>query len=607
MKRKLFITGALALFNVALFAQQPAHRTCNTVSYNLKQEMENPAVKQNRQSLEEFTNDFIAAHGNNKSAAVIRIPVVVHVIYNNTTQNISEAQVQSQITVLNNDFNRLNADAGNTPSVWQGIAADTDIEFCLASKDPNGATTNGITRTSTNVSAFSDNGDDMKFSSSGGHDAWPRDQYLNIWVCRMSGTTLGFAQLPGGPASSDGVVIDYRYFGTTGTAQAPFNKGRTTTHEVGHWLNLLHIWGDDGGSCNGSDNVSDTPNQGDANYQCPSFPLTDNCSTTSPGVMFMNYMDYVDDGCMNFFTNGQKTRMIACLNGTRSSILSSNGCGGGVINPGNDCDTLSNILASDTLVVYIATSSGNFAGYISGTNTYGDNAKVDKFTGIPSGMVITGGLIGFGVAHSNNASRKVTAAVWNTSGSGGSPGTELGSKDITIQSINTGNLTSFTFASPLSAPTSGFYMGIRWTGLTSSDTVAIYTSTDLGGNTAWERWSDGDWYAYDDQSSWGIAVSHAIFPVLCLPGGTEETNWEGVSVYPNPTNGNVNVYLKLNTVDDVSIRAFNTMGQVLTTSSATNTTGGTYSLDLSNQPAGLYFVEVSTGTTTRTFKVLVSH
>lgn len=610
MKKNLIIAGALlALSNVAAFAQQLTHRTCGTVEYSKKQELKDPSIAAKRSAIENFTQNW-ENNNQSKSAAVITIPVVVHVIYNNATQNISDAQVQSQIAVLNKDFRRLNTDASNTPSAWQSIAADAGIEFCLASFDPNGNATNGITRTSTNVTAFSDNGDDMKFTSTGGRNAWPRDKYLNIWVCNMTGSTLGFTQLPGGPANTDGVVIGYRYFGTTGTVSSPFNKGRTATHEVGHWLNLYHVWGDDGGSCAGSDLVSDTPNQDAENYGCPTFPLTDNCSASSPGVMFMNYMDYVDDGCMNMFTTGQKNRMLACLNGPRAAILNSGACSGSVNPPTGECDTLVNIFANDTLVVYLATDNNNqFAGYISGTNAYADNAKADKFTtGIPSNSSITGGIIGFAVATANNSSKKVTATVWNTSGAGGSPGSQLGAYDISIQSIDVNNFTIFSFANPIAAPTSGFYMGIQWSGLANSDTVALYTSTDRGSNTAWERWSDNTWYSYDDASSWGIAVSHAIFPVVCpnVSVGEEEI-WEGASVFPNPTDGNINVYLKLKSNEDVNIRVFNPVGQLVTSHNAPNTYGGTYNFDLSGRSAGLYFVEVSAGNVSRTFKVVVSH
>lgn len=609
MKKRFVITGALfALFNVAVMAQEPVQRKCGTAEYAKKMAQTNPDYVANRKLIEDFTTQWVADNPQDaKSAAVITIPVVVHVVYKTNVQNISDAQVLSQIPVLNADFRRLNADASNTPSVWQGIAADAGIEFCMATVDPNGNATNGITRTLTTATSFTD--DDAVKDPATGIAPWPRNKYLNIWVCNLTGGILGYTTLPGGPANYDGVVIGYKYYGTTGAVSSPFNKGRTATHEIGHWLNLEHTWGDDGGSCSGSDQVSDTPNQGAENYQCPTFPLTDNCSTTSPGVMFMNYMDYVDDGCMNMFTAGQKTRMLACLNGTRSSILTSNACGNVVPQP-TTCDTLTNVLSNDTLVVYLATdNSNNPAGFISGTNTFNDNAKADVFTGIPSNMTIKGGLIGFGVAYTTNSTRKVTAAVWNTSGTAGSPGTELGSKDILINSITVGSLTPFTFTSPLSSPSS-FYMGIRWTGLTSTDSIGIYTSTDRGANTAWERWSNNTWHEYTDANGWGFAngLSHVIFPVVCPFTAVDEVNvWDGVSVYPNPTDGNINVYLKLNTNDDVAIRVFNPVGQLITSQNSNNTMGGTYNFDLSSHSNGLYFVEVRAGNISRTFKVIVAH
>ena len=168
----------------------------------------------------------------------IQSPSFFHIVYNTNAQNISDAQIQSQLTVLNEDFRRLNSDANNN---WPQ-AADVEVEFCLATLDPNGNATNGITRTSTNVSTFTDD-DKVKFTNQGGHDAWPAGSYLNFWVCKLNGF-LGYAQFPGGPASTDGVVCDYQYVGTTGTATSPFDLGRTGTHEVGHWLNLYHIWGD---------------------------------------------------------------------------------------------------------------------------------------------------------------------------------------------------------------------------------------------------------------------------------------------------------------------------------------------------------------------------
>ena len=251
-----------------------------------------------------------------------RIPTVVHVVWNTAAQNISDAQIQSQVTVLNQDFRRTNPDVAQVPPVWANVVGDARVEFFLATADPNGQMTNGITRTQTQVASFVRQGDPVKSVATGGADPWPADRYLNIWVCRLAGTLLGYATFPGAPAAIDGVVITHTAFGTTGTATAPFNGGRTATHEVGHWLNLFHIWGDDGTGCNGTDEVDDTPNQAGFNVACPTFPSV-SCNNGPNGDMFMNYMDYTDDACMFMFTVGQVARMQATLDGPRAGLAPS--------------------------------------------------------------------------------------------------------------------------------------------------------------------------------------------------------------------------------------------------------------------------------------------
>jgi len=250
---------------------------------------------------------------------VIVVPVVIHVLYNSKDQNISDAQVLSQINVLNEDYRRLNADAVNTPAPFRGVAADARITFRLARVDPNGYATSGIIHKYTSQSLFlSDDG--MKFSSSGGDDAWDARRYLNIWVCSLFGRTLGYATMPGGPAERDGVVIQFSAFGTTGTATPPYNLGRTTTHEIGHWLGLRHPWGD---AVCGDDSIADTPPQEGATSGCPTFPQLSSCSINSYGNMFMDFMDFTDDACMNMFTRGQVTEMrgLFALGHIRNTIL----------------------------------------------------------------------------------------------------------------------------------------------------------------------------------------------------------------------------------------------------------------------------------------------
>jgi len=321
IKKSVFILVCLIIFNVNKLKGQ--ERNCGTMIYLEQQQKNNPTLVKKIKDNEVKLQNWIKNNANKNLGSIITIPVVVHVVYNNNNENISDQQVQSQIDILNEDFRRQNADAVNTPSDFLSVAADTEIEFCLATEDANGNTTTGITRTSTSQSSFSTN-DGVKYTSSGGVDAWNPLQYLNIWVCDLSGGLLGYAQFPGGTVSSDGVVCDYAYFGNIGTATSPYDLGRTATHEVGHWLNLRHIWGD---SPCGNDFCNDTPEHSGSNYGCPSYPSTSNCSGNgTSGDMFMNYMDYTDDACMNIFTQDQKTRMIASINNNRSGLLTSNGC-----------------------------------------------------------------------------------------------------------------------------------------------------------------------------------------------------------------------------------------------------------------------------------------
>jgi hypothetical protein len=303
-------------------------RSCGAVQVHKRLLETVPAYAVNRRAIEGHT----MAWGRMRSAIakppqIITIPVVVHVVYNKPEQNISEAQINSQLVVLNDDYRKLNSDISQIPPPFQPLAADAHIEFKLACRDPQGNKTDGVTRTKTNVEVFGHD-DRVKSSSTGGIDAWPSDKYLNVWVCTLdSEGLLGYAQFPGGPPATDGVVITYTGFGNIGTATAPFDKGRTATHEIGHWLDLYHIWGDDTllpDPCSGSDNVADTPNQEAMNYGCPTFPHI-SCGNGPNGDMFVNYMDYTDDACMYMFTNGQVIRIEATMNGPRIALVTSDG------------------------------------------------------------------------------------------------------------------------------------------------------------------------------------------------------------------------------------------------------------------------------------------
>ena len=295
----------LSFFSIDSFAQ----RNCGSMDVLEEKFEQNPEYEQNLRELERYTQDFIFTETREVSGGIATIPVIVHVVYNTNAQNVSDAQIQSQIDVLNADF-RI---AGSS---WPQ-AADTQIEFCLTD----------ITRTPTSRTSFGTN-DSVKSAGQGGANVVTPESAMNIWVCNIGGGILGYAQFPGGSASTDGVVIDYRYFGTMGTATAPFNLGRTGTHEVGHYLNLRHIWGD--GRCNRDDFVSDTPVAGAPNYtSSPCNQSPDSCRNQADRDMFENYMDYSDDACMDLFTAGQRDRMWAALNGSRSGLLAASCAGGG--------------------------------------------------------------------------------------------------------------------------------------------------------------------------------------------------------------------------------------------------------------------------------------
>lgn len=279
----------------------PKQRKCGAmIAQNRLLEVD-PGIRERLLALENATRT------RRQSGVVVRrglltIPVIVHVVFQTNEQNISDGQIQSQIRVLNQDFRATNPDISRIPPVWRPLATDAQLEFRLAE----------VTRTQTDRVAFSTD-DSVKFSSSGGHDVVDPDTHLNIWVCNIEGGILGYAQFPGGSPATDGVVILHSAFGTEGTAAAPFNLGRTSTHEIGHYLNLHHIFGDSPApSCNDDDFIDDTPIQESPNFNKPSFPSI-SCSNAPNGDMFMNYMDYVDDDTMFMFTTQQVLRMRTAL------------------------------------------------------------------------------------------------------------------------------------------------------------------------------------------------------------------------------------------------------------------------------------------------------
>lgn len=250
---------------------------------------------ENENLTKQFANDL--ALGKVLADGTVEIPVVVNVLYRTSAENISDAQIASQIATLNNDFGGTNADVSKIPAEFATVAAgDTKIRFRL----------DRVVRKSTTVRSWKTN-DAMKKSSTKGQDAYQPSKYFNIWVVGDMGGVLGYATFPESAGLwNDGVVIAGKYFGNT--SSAPYNLGRTATHEVGHYLNLRHIWGD--GNC-ATDYVDDTPTQQDKNFGKPTYPQYDLCGGVNRSIQFMNYMDYVDDAAMYMFSSGQKARMMA--------------------------------------------------------------------------------------------------------------------------------------------------------------------------------------------------------------------------------------------------------------------------------------------------------
>lgn len=686
MKNRIFTLIALAIFVTSFaFAQKsinpkpikmsgklPAYRTCGTMD-NLAEQMKlDPTLAGRMIESEKMIQNWITANQNqiNNSKTVVTIPVVVHIVYKAAAENISDARVQQQIDILNKDYRKLNTDIGSVPAVWTNTAADFEIQFCLASRKPDGTATTGIERKLTTVASFNQSGNPVKYASQGGLDAWDATKYLNLWVCNLGNQLLGYAQFPtqlSASPATDGVVILYNAFGLSGTSGSPYNLGRSATHEVGHWLNLFHTWGDDYGACTGSDYCNDIPSSADATYGSPNFPLLDACATVSPGVMFMNYMDYTDDAKMYMFSNNQKLRAQATLSQYRSGLATSLGCQGTtptapvaeftastttaiigqaitftdqssgtpaswawtfgdgatstIQNPshsytaagtysvaltatnsvGNNTMTKTNYItvtqaqsASCDTMFYPLNSSTLLYSYSCGTNSYGDLAKANYDASTAANSTVSDVYIQFikSVGTSN-----CQVQVWN--GVGGTPGASLASVNIPLSTIasDVANQlpTAVHFPTPvtLSGPT---FFGVTLP-IATTDTLVLLadTSAIAGAGVAWELWSAGSgggWYAFNNTLSWGSEVRLAVWPVVCPAGvGIADKKLEVIALYPNPTNGTLNVILN-NIEENTTITVTNMIGQTIVKQIQKPIANKAIQFDLSDQPSGIYYVNI---------------
>lgn len=379
---KHFVFFAALIIANQLFAQ--THQPCHTYEAMQYQESIYPGY------LDAVNETFERAKMSTPTdrEEVFVIPVVVHIVYNTPEENLDDSVVFNQIERLNEDYRRMNADAVNTRDTFSTIVGDSHIEFQLATVDPDGQPTTGITRTNTTVTSFFGTGggtfaEGVKSTADGGIDPWDQEHYLNIWVCDMSvwgvPFILGYATPPDGlpnwpPGStnglSDGVVIQYQAFGANNPnaldlGGGPIDvQGRTAVHEVGHYLGLRHIWAD--GDCTEQDGIDDTPNAEDQSNQDCDFnknTCTDNIGTLGDlPDMVENYMDYSAETCQNAFTLGQVDLMRGVLEVERYELVHDNPAVGiqkheedlfsVYPNPSNGNVTINHLKAGSTINIY---------------------------------------------------------------------------------------------------------------------------------------------------------------------------------------------------------------------------------------------------------------
>lgn len=625
-------------------AETLAQRTCATYENYQNQLLTNPVFAKNQKDIETFTRNYIKKGGsralNNiagRGASVYTIPVVVHVVFKTSAQNISDAQVQSQIDVLNNDYQLLNSDTALVPEAFKPVMADCKIQFCLAKQDANGSATTGIVRKQTTKTSFSNSDDGVKFNSKGGDNAWPANKYLNLWVCNLASPLLGYAQFPGGSAATDGVVILYSAFGNTGSVAAPYNKGRTATHEVGHWFNLRHIWGDDGGACgNAGDFIDDTPDQAKENYGCPAYPHV-SCSNGPNGDMFMNYMDYVDDRCMQMFSIGQRDRMYAILQpgGARAAITTSQGC---TEVSGTTCGTPSGLSAAN-ITFNSATISWSL---VAGANSYDvqyKNSADTSFTTVADLTSVSYNLSGLTASASYNCQVKANCSSANSNYSATQSFTtqDVGCTDnyepnntknsaaaIPVDTdvkglISTGTDNDyFSFSNTSAAKnikitltnlpadydmkllnTSGKRAGVSNNSGTANETI-VYNNGAAGGYKV-IVFGYGGANSTTQCYTLKISISGTAFREEAARVITVKN---GVAIYPQPASSFTNIQFNNEWKGIVTIRVINQLGAVVSTSQV-NTDNKTYRLNTSNLKSGMYYINIYNGRQFVTHKILV--
>ncbi|MBA3665845.1 MAG: T9SS type A sorting domain-containing protein [Bacteroidetes bacterium] len=742
MKLNLPLMGAALSLAVGLNAQTGRHAAITKNS---------PAVTVNSQAgrncgtaapseewnnwFNQKVNEFQANLATGKTQMVnYTIPVVVHIIHTGQTAgtgaNISAAQVQDQINILNADFAGTGFNVSQLASTtFSSVgASNTGISFCLAKKDPAGVTLTefGIDRLNATTKGWTAGPYTQAYMDGTikPNSIWDPTRYLNIWVANLGGGLLGYATFPAGTgliglggfgtATTDGVVILNTAFGSIGSATAPpYNKGRSATHEIGHWVGLRHIWGD--GTCL-TDYVNDTPPAQQSNFGCPAYPHNVGvCAGNTTGEMTMNFMDYTDDPCMYMFTPNQNTRMqTAMQSGTYRSQLSasastlctiaaaapvasmsipSSGCtnssvatnnlsngnptptyawssnpsAGVTFNPNSTATNPTVIFAtpgSYTLTVVATNSLGSNSnsksitittctaaavscndtltnanntdtlftdaysgGYIGGNNGYGDKEKAEYFSsaGLVGNANIIGGIVVFykhataniGTKGTSNLVFKIYAGN-NTSGPTGLPLKTFTASITSILASATAtngvsycgnpNLTynsnvmrpySFNFPTP-TAITGDFFLSVQLPS-TTGDTAAIFVTGENGrtASTGWELQTPSTWVPFNDgtTTSWQLNASLAILPKISCATAINKNSVldNNVVLYPNPSNGMVNIITTLPGTQNLDITVYNALGQLVSSIKHNAISNDVFELDMKNQSSGVYFISINNG------------
>jgi hypothetical protein len=665
MKTKLFLISILfGLFLNKMIAQELRFTRCNSVEYETELRQKNPF----RSSTEDFekwvaplikeikearasTNDRMTTN------SVIRVPVVVHVIHNGdaigTGENITDAQVLSQITVLNQDFRRI---AGTPGFNTNPVGADMEIEFVMALRSPSGGASNGIDRVNTGVTQYANRTavETMKQST-----VWDTSKYLNMWTVRIGGGTanwnglLGYAQFPSysslpgfgynTPATealTDGVVMRFTAFGSSaiapGSYGAPYDKGRTVTHEIGHWAGLRHIWGDGQDDCNATDFCEDTPPAANSNGGCPTI---DSCPD---GVLDMveNYMDYTNDLCMNIFTQDQKNRMTAVFQvaDRRNSLIYSdalvplglsldggisfvsdgiNGCSLGV-NPKIRLKNYGITAITSAQISYsldgINTQTFNFNGNIPAGNDAVINIPQLVFTSASqsffANLISLNGATTDDFATNNSFQRKITRPV-AVAGNNLTLRLQLDffGSETSWNLKNSAGITLYSGAgypdtpSPTATTPLPDLIEVPFN-LASND---CYTFTAL--DSFPDGFGDGGYYEVVDQAdniifrggSFRDSFSHK-FALTTL--NAESFEISDLNIYPNPNKGSFSINFNAES-ENTSILVNDIRGRQIFENKYTNNGAFNQKIDLNSAESGIYLVTITDGAKKITKKIVV--